>query len=287
MRLIHFSDLHVWRDSGWDGDVTLKRVLGRANLLLRRRRRFPVEWGSAVIEEIARRDADYVVFTGDISTAALRGEFQDARELVAPIREKWGERFIAIPGNHDRYTRRSAKGRLFENDFLCADQSYPMTRDLGDGVGVVGVDVSTPRAFASRGALSEGELQQIAEMVERQRADTPFVIVLCHYPCDVPSGVAWQWSHGLPLADRLTEALGAAGASLYLHGHKHERWSFRPDAASEMLCACAGSSGVRSTDPMKAAGFLEIDVGDGAVEAINAVIMKEGKVGLGVESFAL
>ena len=295
MKIIHFSDFHVWRTAGWDGDVGIKRVLGRVNLVLRRTHSFPPEWGRKVIETILERDADAVVFSGDLTTAALISEFEGGRALFEPLREKWGERFVMIPGNHDRYTRRSTTGRLFERHALGREASYPFRMDLAEGVGLVGLDVSGPRALTSRGFLSPEDIERAAETVAAQRARTPFVVVVGHYPLVYPPDVRVSWQHALPLRERLARALVTAGAALYLHGHKHRRWALRAWLQDERLavepwgsreadppgivCVNPGSSGFRSADPERAAGFAEITLEGGRVAGVEATVVRSGAQG--------
>ena len=295
MKLIHFSDFHVWRASGWDGDVGIKRVLGRVNLVLGRTRAFPPAWGRKVIEAILERDVDAVVFSGDLTTAALLSEFEGGRALFDPLREKWGERFVMIPGNHDRYTRRSTTGRLFERHALGRELGYPFNIDLAKGVGVVGLDLSGPRPLTSRGVLSPESIARAAEAVAVQRARTPFVIVVGHYPLAYPAGVRVSWQHALPLRERLARALVSAGAGLYLHGHKHRRWALRVRCENEclkiepwrsreadpsaMVCINPGSSGFRSADRERAAGFVELTLEGSRVTGVEATVVRDSAGG--------
>lgn len=280
MKLIHFSDIHVWQKKGWDNDPNLKRFLGKVNLRLNRSKRFPRELGSHVVEAIRRRDADAVVFTGDVTTASLVGEFASGRVLLAPLMEKWRERFVALPGNHDRYTGRSLRNQLFEKHFLQLPRTYPFALTLSEEVGLVGVDLSVPHTLSSRGTGSKGVVQSAGAMVRKQRLHTPFVVVMGHYPLVYPKDVGFRWSHVLPVRDALLSELLDAGAGLYLHGHHHQRWAIRCSETPPMLCLNSGSAGMLSTNPVKQAGFLEIEIRQGAVASVTscAVSLKDGSV---------
>ncbi len=211
-----------------------------------------------------------VLFTGDVSTASLVGEFASGRILLAPLMEKWGERFIALPGNHDRYTSRSVRKQLFEEHFLQLPRSYPFAATLSEEVGVVGVDLSVAQTISSRGTASRAIINSAGAMVRKQRQKTPFVVVMGHYPLLYPKNVNFRWSHVLPIRDALLSELIDAGAGLYLHGHHHQRWAVRCSETPPMLCLNAGSSGMRSSTPVKQAGFLEIDIQEGRVHRITS-----------------
>jgi len=299
-KLIHFSDLHVWREKGWDGDPCIKRLFGKVNLHLRRKGRYPPAWGRAILEAIAAREAAAVIFSGDVSSASLVGEFETGFELFAPLREKWDERFLIIPGNHDRYTPRATQRRLFEKHVLGRDREYPFAARIAEDIGVVGIDLSGPRPFTARGRLSEAELSRIAEKVERQRGETDFVVVVGHYPLVYPPDFRPSWQHVLPRREELAQTLVQAGASLYLHGHVHRRWVLRAAAhdggldvshwAGEpsgkgpgMVCIDAGSAGMRETDPNRAAGFVEIKIDAGRVASVETLVLRPAADGPGLE----
>jgi 3',5'-cyclic AMP phosphodiesterase CpdA len=295
-KILHFSDIHVWRSTGWDGDFTLKRVLGRINLLLNRRKGYPLDLSRRVVKRVVDTPADAVLFSGDASTAGLLAEFEDLRRLCTPIAQKWGDRFVAIPGNHDRYTSRATRERLFERFFLGRDQDYPFYHTLGGEIGVLGVDLSGPRAVSARGVLSPEGLRRIRDELERRRNETACLVVLGHYPLLYPPGLSAKWSHRLPLRVDLARAVVESGARLYLHGHTHRRWalSARSDSSHPgvpvaspwtgsvekgLVCVNSGSAGRLSADPLKAAGFLEMDVDAGGVRQITAHYLRRSESG--------
>src|SRR5262245_57743066 len=110
--LLHFGDLHLWR-IGFGGDFFPKRFLGITNLILRRRKKFPPYIADLLKQRLVAEAADYVVFSGDLGTTSLPSEFAAGAEFMQPLLAKWGERMLLIPGNHDRYTPRSAREKWF------------------------------------------------------------------------------------------------------------------------------------------------------------------------------
>ncbi len=267
MKILHFSDLHVWRRRLDFRDPALKRFLGFGNLLLRRGRAFPVRCAEAVIQEIHRLDpADLVVFSGDLTTTALEAEFQGARDLLAPLLEKWGDRFFLIPGNHDRYTPRTLERGLFEASFSHArfdrlDRPVRSGR-VTDRLAVVGFDCSVPRRMASTGLFTESLAEALDEELGLQEMAGRKVVLVGHYPYAVPKEVRVSRGHRLVGADRLEAVVARRKPMLYLHGHKHRRWAFRPESTPETLCVNAGSAGLLTADPRTRAGFVVITLNE-------------------------
>jgi len=264
MKILHFSDLHVWRLSFDWSDPALKRFLGVANLALRRGRAFPPDLSQRVIDEIVRTEADLVVFSGDLTTTALASEFRAARERLEPIRQKWGERFFLIPGNHDRYTPRTLERSVFETHFdyaLYDDPSRPVrSMALDDGVAVVGFDASVPRTIESTGLFSPSLAEALDAELERQEREGRRVVLVGHFPYAAPASVRIRRGHRLVGAERLAEVISRRKPVLYLHGHKHRRWAFRPDETPATWCVNAGSAGLATRDWSTRAGFVEIDL---------------------------
>jgi len=270
MRIIHFSDLHVWRPGLETGDLWYpKRMLGYVNLALRRKFKYPPGLGRAVVDEIARSDADAVVFTGDMTTASLLGEFEDAADLFSPLLEKWEDRFVVLPGNHDRYTPYTISRKFYE--CLFADRG-PVTRtDVGGHWSIVSFDASRPYMVRSNGMISLALAAHLAQIL-REVADAGRTCVLAgHFPYDHPRGCREGLQHRLLGARRLIEVINEFKPPVYLHGHKHVRWVFQSPKTPDTVCINSGSAGLKSEDPLKRAGFVTIDLGDkGALQGVLA-----------------
>ncbi len=262
MKIVHFSDLHVWRLGLELHDAWYpKRMLGYVNLALRRKFKYPPELGRAVVAEILKTDADAVIFTGDMTTASLLAEFEDAAELLSPLLEKWGERFIVLPGNHDRYTPYTIGQKFFECLF---PGSGPVTRtDLGDRWSIVAFDASRPFMVFSNGVMTLELAAHLAQTL-REVADTGRKCILAgHYAYDNPPGRGEGLQHRLLGAQRLIEVINDFKPPVYLHGHKHVRWVFQSPKTPDTVCINSGSAGLKSKDPLKRAGFVTIEVDDG------------------------
>jgi len=299
-KLIHFSDIHLWNSKDWDGDISIKRILGRINLLVNRAKHYPPDLGKKVVDTILDRDADAVIFTGDVSTASLISEFRSGWDLFAPLRDKWGDKFITIPGNHDRYTKNATQKRLFEKYFLQREVTYPFAVEIDNTVGLIGIETCGPRTITSRGSLTPRRIDQIIDLVESEKKKKEVVLVAGHYPLIYPPNKEASWQHTLPFRQILLKRLLEAGVTLYLHGHVHHRWVLqvselngnvtvsnydqRSNESSGMLCLNAGSSGLEGSEPTRAAGFLEIVLDQGKVVSIESTIFRRGSEGLSTDS---
>jgi 3',5'-cyclic AMP phosphodiesterase CpdA len=270
MRFLHFSDLHLWR-WGLGGDFHFKRLIGLANLALRRSRQFPRELQERVRDRLLAEEADAVFFSGDLTQTSLGSEFDLGRQLLQPLFDKWGESFIAIPGNHDRYTPAAATAGWFEKLFLQNHQDYPFVHLLSDELSVVGIDCSRPRPISCRGRFTEQQAQQLEQTLETEAATGRAVIVVGHYPFSFPPGVHSRWSRQLHGDRRLKEIVDRPSVIAYLHGHRHRRWALR---LNTVVCLDSGSSG--KTDPRQDChpGFLRFAVENKQVTEITAFSLK-------------
>lgn len=288
MKILHFSDLHVWRLGFDPPDFHPKRLLGLANLALRRRRAFAPGFGRATLLRIERaieeESPDLVVFSGDMTTTALAAEFEQAREWFAPLIRRLGERFYLLPGNHDRYTPRAAADELFERAFpsgrFGGRPARIRTLAIGERAAAVGFDVCVPRLISSRGEFTPALAEALELELERRAREGRAVILIGHYPYAVPAGIRVSSEHRLNGAGRLIEIVARHKPALYLHGHKHIRWALRPAATPETLCVNAGPAGRDSSDAAKRAGFVLIE---GALERGAA----QGGAEFRAEAFAL
>src|SRR5947209_5878862 len=119
--LAHLSDIHItvprlewrlrdWFTKRWPGWVNF-RWLGR-----RFRFRLADEILRALAAELCRRKPDRVLFSGDATAMGFESEFRKATDLLR-VSDPEGPPGLAVPGNHDYYTRGVAASGLFERYF--------------------------------------------------------------------------------------------------------------------------------------------------------------------------
>lgn len=269
MRILHFGDLHVWRlKFDFSDPFYPKRWLGFVNLALRRRHKFPPEAGERVMAHLASQEADLVICTGDYSTMSLDAEFERAVELTQPIREKWGERFIEIPGNHDRYSPRS-KTR-YDKWFPEGRIEGVRTWEIDAETVVVGYDASKPYAVRSNGCLTDELAEKLDSELARQAEKR--VILIGHYPYSNPPEHPESWDHKLIGEERLAEIVAKHKPPVYLHGHKHVRWQLRAESTPETVCLNCGAAGMTSSKPEKQAGYVAFTLDGREVRDVDFVV---------------
>lgn len=280
MKILHFSDIHFWeKQFEWQDAWYPKRTLGYINLSLFRHRKFPPEYAQRVADQILREEADVVIFSGDMSTMSLDAEFAKAATAFAPIREKWGDRFFVIPGNHDRYTPRSVGARRYEAHFpygvLDGESRLVTRRDIGESLTLVGFDSSKPYAVRSNGVMHEALISELENLLAECTREKRATILVGHFPFVTPPDQAESWEHGLLHQDRLVTLVARHKPTAYLHGHKHARWCIRHPQAPGTLCINSGSAGMKSSDPLKQAGFVTFEVNDSEISDLTAVVFNE------------
>ncbi len=95
LRIIHLSDIHIWRYAFNPLRLLNKRAVGMFSLLAGRASRFRLERLHEVVARVLDLAPDHVLITGDLTTTALADEFREAR--AAPGRALAGRE----PGDGD------------------------------------------------------------------------------------------------------------------------------------------------------------------------------------------
>jgi 3',5'-cyclic AMP phosphodiesterase CpdA len=259
MRVIHLSDIHVWRYT-WDlRRLASVRALGVMELLLGRARRFQLDRLKAVVERVVGLGADHILITGDLTTTALPSEFRESRRLLAPLlRER--ERVSIVPGNHDRTTVRSFASRRFEGTFgaYMPSPEFPWIRRLDGDTAILGLDPTGPH-IAARGKLPPEQLEKAGALTADREKLPRHLIVACHYPVAAP--VRYQrelFNKRLQNDEQVRAWLATIGPHLYCCGHVHAAWVFRPPALPEQICINAGAPLMHDPTGLRLPGFMEI-----------------------------
>jgi 3',5'-cyclic AMP phosphodiesterase CpdA len=259
LRIVHLSDIHIWRYVLNPYHLFSKRALGFVELLAGRARRFRLERVSAVVERVRGLEADHILITGDLTTTALPSEFRAARLALADLLTD-PERVTILPGNHDRYSSGSVRSRLFEETFgaFAPACPYPWLRHLDDETGILGLD-PTRSHMTAKGYLPPEQLERAKALLSDPATRPPRLIVACHYPAAAPQPYRYELeAKRLVNADALCDWLATIGPHLYCCGHVHAAWAFTPPNVPNQLCQNAGAPLMRDPSGFRPPGFLEI-----------------------------
>jgi 3',5'-cyclic AMP phosphodiesterase CpdA len=270
LRIVHLSDVHVWRYAFNPLHLLSKRALGMAELVARRARKFRLERLDDVVARVVSLNPDHVLITGDLTTTALPAEFQAARAALAELLVDSG-RVTVIPGNHDRYTTSSVRYRVFEEWFgaFAPPGPYPWLRPLDDETAVLGLD-PTRSHISATGRLPDDQLGRARALVAGPSARPRRLIVACHYPLAAPPAYASELSlKRLKNADAVGAWLAGVGRHLFCCGHVHAAWAFVPPGVPDQLCLNAGAPLLRDPTGLRPPGFLEITLHDRDVSVVH------------------
>jgi 3',5'-cyclic AMP phosphodiesterase CpdA len=279
MRIAHFSDLHLLSLEGVPARRFLnKRLTGWLNLRLKRGSIHRAAYVRAIAREIARRDVEHVVVTGDLTNLALESEFELARDLFERELALEPARVTIVPGNHDLYTRGALRARRFERylaPYLQSDLPelsvdvagvrFPVVKLRGP-VAIVAMTSAVPRApLVAAGEIGRAQIAALARVLAHAEVARRVPVVALHHP------PVHGWSRlkarieGLRDAPALLAELRPLARGLVLHGHLHRRIQRAVATESGHLVQVgATSASLHHEDADRMAGFNVYEVGEGA-----------------------
>jgi 3',5'-cyclic AMP phosphodiesterase CpdA len=261
-RIAHLSDLHIsadrsglrhrWRS--WVGKSQAKNLL---NL-------------QAVLRDIASREVDHFVITGDLTNGAKQEEFETLKAALGDYLDP--SRLTIIPGNHDlSYRRVSRRLRtkncprkhwqlishfpnlfplLYPPELKQAKKNlFPFVKVLAAGRIVLIVLDTTGHLTAKIGLLNSlGTVNrvQLAELRTLLRHpwlhDKIKIVVMHHHPMIVPVATMFDSFKYMFQSKQLLDLLYESRVDLILHGHKHHPfcWQSHTFRDHDLTVICAG-----------------------------------------------
>jgi len=298
MRILHMTDVHFLQPPPIKG-LLGKRALGMANLYLAgRKSKFDATKlvGLAVADAL-QWEADLFVFTGDLTALAVDKEFAQGYQAFAPLLETMPS--IMIPGNHDIYTRESARAASMERYLgafmaggdwdqeksawtgaadLAGAVDWPVRFRLGETT-VVATNPCRPGLRAT-GRFGEGALRRAEALVDEARREGRQVVYLVHYPPLSREGEPYtQSGHCLDDVHEFLASLRRAPPTLVLHGHKHD--AYRADLQLQgggvvPVFNCGTTSAVSAT-ASRTAGYFLYDLEDGQLRSVRRRMLLGGE----------
>lgn len=267
MRILHVSDLHYWHVTLNPFRLAGKRFLGMGNLLVNRAWKFRRETLPALVAHARDLQPDHILITGDLTATALEEEFRSVQAALEPLGPT-PSLVTMIPGNHDRYTRRARRERLFEKYFgdYAPSHDFPWLKRLGSDTAILGLDACTRARISARGTISANQLDRAQQLLDTADPIIQSPLVMCHYPFALPEGITETLGHRLEGAAHLRRFLQDKGPILYCHGHVHVPWVFSPPGLTDLLCLNPGAALKMGTDESSGGQMLEVVLNGTGVE---------------------
>jgi 3',5'-cyclic AMP phosphodiesterase CpdA len=252
IRLAHLSDIHVTTSAlGWAWtDYFSKRYTGWINFRwLGRRFRFrdADRVLTALVADLRRRNPDRVVFSGDATALGYEAEFRKAAGLLG-LTEPHPLPGLAVPGNHDYYTRAVEASGLFERYFAPWQEGervdgavYPFAQQVGP-VWLLGVNSCTGNRWPwdAGGSVRPDQLQRLKQLLAR--LGPGLRVFVTHYPVKLANGKPERRTHGLRNLPDLISVAAEGKVALWLHGHRHGTYFHPPTADMPFAAVCGGSA---------------------------------------------
>ncbi len=276
LTIAHLSDVHLAPIRGLGpGHVNVKRALGFANWLLKRRHMHLRSVADRIVADVAAAQPDHVIVSGDLTNLGLPGEHAAARAWLETIGPP--DRVSVVPGNHDIYCRlwRDAGVERWR-DYMASNaggaqhtvasyapsgqRGFPYVRVLGR-VAIVGVNSAVPTPpFQAFGRIGPEQLDAVKQSLESLGQAGLFRLVVVHHP---PLEGQADQRHALQDAGALEQVLVAVGAELVLHGHNHrDMHAVRSSPHGKVHVVGVGSASagkVRGLDPLARYNLIRID----------------------------
>ena len=258
MKIAHISDPHLSSlDHVRPDELLNKRILGYLSWRLKRRRSHSREVLSRTLADLAGRQPDHLVISGDFTHL---GTANECRETEAWLNSIGAPDYISIvPGNHDHYIATEfaeTTGRWLA--YMRSDPEedgnaggFPYLRVRGP-VALIGLSTAIPTApFFASGKLGSEQLQRLRALLETTAQRGLYRIVVLHHGPQFTN-----IRRGLSDAGRLLSTLAAPGAELLVHGHGHCQAHTTLTAGAHSIPVFGVPSASASyQDPLKKAGY--------------------------------
>lgn len=227
MRIAQISDFHITRLSWNPFRLFSKRILSTFNWLFFRKDHFFEEQLFTLAPLFQNLKVDLILLGGDFSTGSLHEEFVAAQTLLKTFKKPW----IAIPGNHDKYTYRSCREKRFyryltnhrpritaKTDFFTLKDHGLEAHTLTSNTYLIALDTSlATNPYSSKGLISEKLQARLTELLQLLPQDAA-IFLFNHYPLFQNDCSRRELTN----SDQLQALIEKdPRIKLYLHGHTH------------------------------------------------------------------
>ncbi len=252
MKIGHISDLH-WLDLSGARirDFFNKRLTGGFNLVAGRAKKHTKQAVIDALDAMRASGVDHLVVTGDLTNLALPSEFKAVMDTIDGYFDA-AHRTI-VPGNHDFYTRESARcdrfchyvygdDRSAQGDcILCGNSPWPFAQ-IRDDVCFIALNSAQPRPwFVAAGRLGTHQCDDLATLLARREITSCYKIALLHHHIVRVVKAPGESLRCLDDRKQFLDICQNGGVDLVLHGHNHDFSQFK---VGNTLISEAGSCSV-------------------------------------------
>ena len=221
IRMAHISDLHFSKFSLNPSQLLSKEWLGNMNLLFNRSNHYANSRPFSLLQTFLERRITHVLISGDLTTTASHREYAMAKAFTRSL-ELQGMKVIAIPGNHDHYTKAAEREKRFSTYFPSpSDSPFNLQQhgvslfSLCPGWQLILLDTTYASSlFSSTGLFTkrvEKHLKEALQMIPNGDR----VILMNHFPFIHHDTQRRRLIRGEALQKLATQS------ALYLYGHTH------------------------------------------------------------------
>lgn len=260
----HLSDIHIAARAKLKPTRFLnKRLLGGANLLLKRHKKHDNNVAIKALAYLTAKRVDHIAISGDLTNLALSEEYAAAHAIIDQVPNA-NEYVSVVPGNHDYYIRNNQKFRSFERRFQAhlhsdlpsyqIDDAYPFCKLFGEHVALIGINTGIPTPwFIAQGHVDERQLRALSKLLQDPILEHRAKIVMLHHPLLPFEHTPFQKPRQLRNDKAVLEILRRHDVDVAIHGHNHH-FSITPlphlsGHGTLYVCETSSSSVVDSQDP--------------------------------------
>lgn len=226
IKIAHISDLHFSRFSPSPTQFFSKRWLGNLNLLLHRGKAYLNDRPFSLIPTFKEKGITHVIISGDLTTTSNREEYRIAKAFVERLKAL-GLTVFVIPGNHDHYTKKADKNKVFYESFPSPRRkpfslsvhgvtSIPLTA----GWHLVLMDTTYASSLVSSNGFFSPTIEKNLKQLLKKINPEENIILVNHFPF---------FQHDLPRrqligGEKLQQVIAShPNIQIYLHGHTHRQ----------------------------------------------------------------
>ncbi|MCH9617818.1 MAG: 3',5'-cyclic adenosine monophosphate phosphodiesterase CpdA [Chlamydiia bacterium] len=209
MKIAHISDIHFFSKNFSLEDLFNKKWIGKLNAYVRRKNFFITDYLDDLLKSLLKEGVDTLLISGDFTTTSDQKEFASAYAFVQKVLDK-GIKVLAIPGNHDVYTKKSFDEKLFSR--LLDNLSKQKKLGSWDLLLLDNTMYNSP--LMANGRFTKNDALNLQAFLKKSKD----VVIINHFPLDDP-----HKNHELINGDLLKDILlNHKGTVIYLHGHTHK-----------------------------------------------------------------